>query len=664
MYLSNPSLDTLNGTIDPLRRKLPSQNYELILMHAERYRRSSVADSIWREKAKQCVEFYEGKQWKDSDLKELEKQKRPALNINKIRPLVNLVQGYQLNNASVVTYKPSNDGSGTAETANAVSHVSKSINEQELLSFTDTEVYMDGLLTGRGFWDVRMDFARNMYGHVQAKAADNFSVYLDPDGMEYDINSGSYCGTTKWISSDEVEFFYGRQAYDLIAPLAAGMSFSAMPTAGYDGMEEISPWRSFGGDVDRQNIWRMASEQFYDWVDPYRKSVRMLDMQHYVRAWRWFFVDLDTGDQSPIPDHYGPDEVQRALSFCRDQLKQQLIVQRKATRRLRWTHMVGDIIVYDEWSPYDTFTLVPYFPYFRRGKTQGMVENLVDIQTEINTRRSARMNITSRQSNGGWMIHKGTMTPQDEARLDTEGSRPGFKLKYDLKNNTLPPPKQLELGMQPLAHAALEKEADTDIMEIAGINQAALGQVDQAAVSGRNILARQQQTVIGLEGFTSNFHRSKRLFGIKQLALIQRFYTTERIVRVLGRNQGNPVEMIVNQVTAEGIKNNLSLGSYAVSVDEESLLASFLDGQFQELIRMKELGMPIPDDWLVDASSIGRKEELRIALAQARQQQAAMGVPPEDAPAGGAKDSDGGSLSKGPEPGAPQPPAQVIGQGP
>jgi hypothetical protein len=295
-----------------------------------------------------------------------------------------------------------------------------------------------------------------------------------------------------------------------------------------------------------------------------------------------------------------------------------------------------------------------------------MVESLVDIQREINTRRSARLNITNRQSNGGWDIHKGSITPQQRAKLEAEGSRPGFILEYDTKNNTIPPPKQRELGMQPLAHAELEKEADSDILEVAGINKSALGQIDQAVVSGRGIMARQQQTVIGLEGYASNFHRSKVLFGLQQLQLVQRFYTTERVIRVLGKNQGNPVEMIVNQITAQGIKNNLSLGEYAVSIDEQSMLASFLDGQLQELMRMKELGMPIPDDWIVDASSIGRKEELRLALAQARQQQAMMGVPPEvggGGPGGAPAGADGGSLPKGAEPGAPVTPAAALAPG-
>lgn len=648
--------------VDPVgegnSQELPRQNWEAVLLHAERWRRASNGSEEWRRRAMECVDFYEGKQWKEADLAALEAQKRPHLTINKIAPLVNLVQGYQINNISTINYLPSNDGSGTSETAAALSHVSKAISQEQQIKFKDIEVFMDGLLTGRGYWDMRMCFDENIYGKIKVRAADNFAVYLDPEAMDYDINSGAFCSTTRWVSADEVGHFYGKQAHNLVAPLAGGATWSSMPMGIYEGMEEVSPWRTFGGDEN--NSLLAQANYFYDWVDPYRKTVRLLDTQHYVRTHRWFFVDLDTGDQNVVPDHFTADQVRKAIDFCQRHLGQRLTVMNRPTRRLRWTHMVGDIIVFDEWSPYDTFTIVPFFPYFRRGQTKGMVDNLVDVQREINTRRSARMNIIGRQSNGGWKIQKGSLSPQMRTALETEGSRPGFILEWDSKGGTLNEPKPIELGMNPLSHAELEKEANSDILEVAGINKAALGQLDQAMTSGRSLMARQQQTVIGLEGFTLNYHRAKDLFGRKQLELIQRFYTTQKLIRVMGSNTSNPVEMIVNEVIAGGIKNNLSIGRYTVDIAETSGWQSFLAGQFEELLKMKEMGMPIPDDWIIDASSVPRKEELRTQLAAERQAQTAMaaaGVQPGPVqgagPGGSRRGADGGSMPKGGEPGAP-----------
>ena len=613
--------------IDPLTRKLPRQDWDMIIKHAERFRRAADALSTWSEKARQCVEYYEGKQWSERDLRKLVDERRPVLTINKTRPLVNLVMGYHLNNQTDTRYLPGNDGTGTAEVASVLSAVSKQIAKQNMLAYVDSEVFLDGILTGRGYYDCRLDFNVNMFGEVQWKPVDPFSVYVDPDADEYDLNSGSHVTVSRWISVDEVEFYYGVPAANLIRPLTNGMTFNQFPSTIYEGHEEITPWRKFGGDVDNPNSWRLYTDQFYNWVDTYRKTIRMLDIQHYVRTWAWFFVDYDTGDQRRIPDDWGPERVQKVLAWSQ-QTGEHIAVVRKRVRRLRWTHMIGDIVVFDEWSPYDTMTLVPFFPYFRRGQTRGMVHDLLSIQDEVNVRRTARLNIIGRTSNSGWKYEKGSLTPEMKRRLEKEGGMPGLMLEWTKgADKELSEPQQISPVQAPVSIEQLEKEAESDMKEVAGINDSALGQVDQATISGRAIQARQQQTVIGLEGFISNYHRSKELFGKKQLEVVQQHYTEQRIVRVTGPGS-TPIEAVLNQRSAAGIINNVTLGRYDVMIDETSLSDSFLAGQFNELLNMQQVGIPIPSSFIIDASSLGRKDELKIAVQQAEQAQQAAGVPP------------------------------------
>lgn len=649
-------MDSGTGAIiDPLPRTLPRQDWNMIIKHAERFRRASDALSFWSPTARRCVEYFEGKQWREADLRKLESEGRPALTINKIRPLVNLVLGYHLNNQTDLRYMPGNDGSGTADIARCLTAVSKQISEMNELPFIDAEVFLDGILTGRGYYDARMDFEDNMFGSCKWAAVDNFSVYPDPDADSYDLNTGNYVMTSKWISVEEVRHFYGIEAENMIRPLTNGMTFNQFPSTIYEGHEEISPWRRFGGDVENPNSWRLYTDQFYNWVDTYRKTIRALDIQHYVRTWSWFFVDLKTGDQKRIPDDWGPEKVQKVLVWC-EQNGENLVVMRKRHRRLRWTHMVGDIIVFDEWSPYSTFTIVPFFPYFRRGKTRGMVDDLLDPQDEINVRRSARINIIGRSSNGGWKFHKGTLTPEQKRNLEVNGGKPGFHLEWDGQEKGLPAPEQINPAQAPVSIEQLEKEAEGDIKEIAGINDSALGQVDQATISGRAIQARQQQTVIGLEGFISNYHRTKHLCGRKQLQIVQEHYTDERIVRITGPGS-SPIAMVINQRSAAGIVNDVTLGTYRAVIDETSLSDSFLAGQFNELLTMRSAGLPIPDDFVVDASSLGRKEELRAAMAA---QAAAMPQgPPANGPPGAQKPGGGNQPTRGPQHAARPPQASA-----
>jgi hypothetical protein len=667
--------DLIFGSARP-QANYPRQQSELILLNADRYNRASSALNEWSETAKKSVEYFENKQWSKEDLAKLQKEGRPALTINKIKPLVNLVLGYHLTNLTDIHYKPGHDGTGAAATADALTHVAKAISERCQLPYVDAEVFLDGVLTGRGYWDSRLDFTEHDLGEIKHVAQDPFSTYLDPDGQSYDINHSNYVMTSRWISLEEIEFYYGKEAMTAVGPWIGNGQFSGVPVGLYEGQEELTPWRRFGGEqfVEENSYWNSYFNGFWDWVDRQRQSIRMIDVQHYVRVERWYFVDLETGERSPVPDHWNRDKVRKVLDYYRNVKGEPLDVQRRKTRRLRHTQQIGDVIVYDEWSPYRQFTLTPYFPYFRRGQTKGMVEDLLDPQDEVNKRRSARINIIGRASNGGWIYEKNSLDAKERLNLEENGSAPGFQLSYDSKGGTLPAPQQIVPGTPPVAMAQLEQEGEDDIKQIAGINESAMGQLESANASGRAVEARQKQTIVGLEGFMSNYRRSKELLGKKQLQLIQDHYTEERIVRLTGGNtlQSNrPMQMTINQRSESGeIINNVTLGNYAVSIDTSPLSSTYLEAQFEEIMRLKELGMPIPDEFVVDASSLGRKDEMKEAIQQARamqqQQQMAGMLPPDQQgpPRSGAGDAAGpAGTEAGPPPQAAPGPQQAQAQG-
>ena len=622
---------------------LPGQDVNLVLLLADRWNRASAAMTEWSDTAKKSVEYFENKQWDAKSLAQLHKEGRPGLTINKIKPLVNLVLGYHIQNLTDIRYNPGHDGTGSAATAGVLTHMGKQASEINGIPYVDAEVYLDGLLTGRGFWDTRLSFENNDLGELTKRAQDNFATYLDPDGQDYDINTGNYVMTSRWTSVDEIEYYFGKDAAVMVGPWIAGGAFSGVPLGLYDGFEELTPWRRFGGEENvENNYWQSYFNQFWDWVDRQRQSIRLIDVQHYVRVKRWFFIDLETGDRVPVPDHWDGERVKKALFWAADN-GSPMVIQPRLDRRLRHTIMIGDVIVYDRWSPYRTFTITPFFPYFRRGRTKGMVEDLLDPQDEINKRRSSWLNIVNRTANGGWMYEKGSLDPKEQQNLELNGSSAGLILGYDTMGGALGKPEQIQPMVPPTAMQQLEDKAEGDIKEIAGINDAALGQLEAANASGRALESRQRGSLVGVEGYQQNWRRSKELNGRKDLELFQTHYTEQRIIRITGQSQFDDNRVIINQQTAEGIVNNVTLGKYAVSIDESPLSVTFLEAQFNEMLRLMELGFPLPDEWLIDASSMPRKDELKLAIQQMRADQAA-GLPVPQAEGGRGAGSPTGAL--------------------
>lgn len=606
-----------------LWESLPEQDHMHANVLRERFERAAELNRPHMETAKQCVEFVEGKQWTEEEKEKARLERRPLLTINKIRPLVKLAYGYHLSNQTDLRYLPAEDG--TQALADAISKQVKQISEENQLPYVDAEVFYDGLVGGRGWYDVRLDFAKNANGEARVRSGDPFSHYPDPDGDTYDPGDWGHVIETKMVSIDEIEAVYGPAARDMAIQFAGwGTAHVGLPSYGRTIVDEVTPYRRFGGETEGARTPRL--DAWGRWVDTSRKAIRLVDFQYMQRSPGLFIVDLGSGYMERVPSHWTEQKVQLALSFLAE-MGTPATIQRRTEKRVRWTQMVGDVILRDIWSPYRTFTKIPFFPYFRRGVTGGMVEDLIGPQMELNARRSALVNIDIRTAKGGWMIPEGGLTVEEESNLRRFGSAAGVIVKYKARLNdsttlTGKPeaivPSQMATGTE-----RLEQKFADDMKQVAGINDSALGNVDKVQ-SGRAIEARQRQTVVGLEGFIKNYQRTKELLGRKLLEIVQEHYTEERLVITQG-DDGQQESIVINQQSAGTITNNITMGRYRLAVDETPMSSTFLAGAFQEMLDLIDRGAPIPWDEVIQASTIRNKKKI-VERVQANQ--LAMGQPP------------------------------------
>ena len=77
------------------------------------------------EKSHACREFFFGNQWKDTDLALLQRFRRPALTINKIKATVSTVLGEQISNRSEISFRPRGGGDRNVAVAQVLSKVFK-----------------------------------------------------------------------------------------------------------------------------------------------------------------------------------------------------------------------------------------------------------------------------------------------------------------------------------------------------------------------------------------------------------------------------------------------------------------------------------------------------------------------------------------------------------
>ena len=602
------------GTEAP--RVAPLQDIATVEEQIDVFRRDSEGHRKWAECAKECQEFVDGKQWSDEDRAKLESEGRNALVLNKISRLVRWAQGRFRQNRLELRYLPGNDGSGLQETADALTACVKQIEEANQAEWLDAQVFQDGIITGRGFTDIRLDFEQNVLGEVKETLLDPFSVYLDSEADTYEPEGWRHVTISRWMSLNDITLMYGQPSSDMLVSTTSQIPVTTGNLSEF-GAEEISPDRFFAltsylnGQLDDFTSPGLSGFAITDHINRKRKLIRVLERQHYaLKRVRWF-VDLATGQTKVIPDHWAPDRVQRIMQWS--QMRGlPLDVGQGIRRVVRHTVTAADRILFDDWSPYDSFSVVPYFPIFRRGHTKGLVSDLIDPQREINKRRSAILHIIMTTANSGWVYPENSLREETKQALEEEGSRPGINIEYSGQTA----PTRIQPAAPPTALRMLEEAAARDLPEISGINESALGEIDRVQ-SGRAIQARQQSANNGAEIYFANFSRYRELKGRKLKELVQGHYTEERAFRVRG-SEGDQLVVLNRRDAAGRLINDVTSGNYDVIVDEVPISASFMQGQLAEALELKERGVPIPDDILVELSTMPRKQEIIKRMTEAR----------------------------------------------
>ena len=545
------------------------------------------------EKSHSCREFFFGNQWKDIDIAQLQRFKRPALTINKIKTTLSTVLGEQIANRSEISFRP-RGGVAHEDLAGVLTKVFKQISDNNQLSWLRSDVFADGMTCGRGFYDVRIDYNDSMQGEVLIEQLNPNNVLLDPDANSYDPAKWGEVFVTSWTTPDDIEVLYGaadarilrdrdhssfEYAYDSIATLGRTDTFA--------GKDRVQPsYAHTDRDEDSHTV----------------RAVRVIDRQYRKLRKVRMFVDPATGDMRRIPE----DWARERIAFVRQ--ASGLEVVEKLQRAIRWTVTADDVVLKDDWSPYNYLTVVPYFPYFMHGRTAGMVEDLLGPQELLNKATSQELHVINSTANSGWKVKSGALTNMTTEELEQKGAMTGLVLEVnDMEGAEKITPNQVPTGLDRVTF-----KAEEHIKSVSGVNDSMQG-FDREDVAARAIEKKRQAGATStLSKPLDNLTRSDFYLARNILDLVQSFYTEPRLLTITdGSPRGDFEEVAVNQPTAEGtILNDLTIGEYDVVITSVPHRETLEDSQFEQATALRELGVMIPDDVLIDASRLLNKKDI------------------------------------------------------
>lgn len=541
-------------------------------------------------KANRCEDFFAGLQWSAEDLALLKAARRPALTINKIISTISNVLGEQIFNRTDIAYKPRNEGA-TAELADVLTKVFMQISDNNQLNWVRSDVFADGITTSRGFFDVRLDFTDSLRGEIRITNLNPKNVLIDADADEYDPDQWGDVIVTKWMSPDQIEVVYGKKYADLLRGRAATYSLY-----GHDAIEHDRD--RFGG-LRAQHSHVLTAENVTNLV----RNIRVIE-----RQWRKLdkvahFVDIQTGDMRIIPPDWDEERIQQHIMQ-----NPHLSITRKLIQRIRWTVVADNVVLHDDWSPYRHFTVVPYFPHFRRGRTVGLVENLLGPQELLNKVSSQELHVVNTTANSGWKIKTGALKNMSVGELETRGAQTGLVLELDDINHA----DKIQPNQTPSGLDRVSYKAEEHIKAISGVSDYMQG-FAREDVAAKSVTANKQSGQANLAKVMDNMNRTDFILARNVVDIVQEYYTEQRLLYITTDRLTNATEqLMINQVTPEGqVLNDLTLGEYAVVVTNQPERDTFEETQFDQVVMMrKDIGVQIPDSVLIQASRVKNKAEI------------------------------------------------------
>lgn len=540
----------------------------------------TINQSFWGE-ADTDTRFWQGDQTVYNDMYgNLPANRRRQFTFNRIRRCINMVSGYQRKNRKSTIVTPIENGD--AETADQFTKILMWINQHEGVLETISDAFEGSLVTGMNLLHVWMDYRTDpVSGNIRVDNCNYNSFLIDPYFRKTDLSDCRAVWKRSFLTKRECISLMPGSADEILG--LTGLDSGT----GRDGKFQFMP-ESY--NYGMKNL--LTYDEF--WYRDYRSQKVIVDPQ--------------TGE---IMEWNGQD----------DQLKRYLaayptlIVIENEIPTVKLAIVIQGKVMYDGPNPNgtDLYPFIPVFSYYAAQlpyfpvRVQGLVRNMRDAQFLYNRRKVIELDILESQINSGYIYKENALVnPKDIWQLNGQGR--GLALKEEANMTDI---IQIQAPQVPPSMIELSKIMGEEIQNIAGINEELLGSaVDDKA--GILSMLRQGAGLTTLQGLFDNLDHAQKLLGNLMVQLIQANFTPGKTQKILeGKKPANQFY-------------SKAFGKYGCAIEEGFNTTTQKQMQFAQLLQLRELGVPVPDEALLDAAIIQDKKKLIESINAQKQQQQQM----------------------------------------
>lgn len=535
----------------------------------------TINQSFWGE-ADTDLRFFLSDQTLWNDLYgNLPANRRRQFSFNRIKRVVSMISGHQRRNRKSTVVVPIENGDST--TADQLSKILMWVNKQEGVLETISDCFESSLITGMSILAPYMDFREDpISGNIKVDKLDYNDFLIDPYFRKSDLSDCNGLWRRKYLTKREALSLFPDREDEI------------MGLYGHDNRDGKFQYQPESYNYGLKNL--LVYDEY--WYRDYRTQ-KMI-------------VDKRTGESM---EWRSSDET-RLKDFLQAEPDTTLIEQEIPTTRV--AIVIQGRVFYDGPNPMgiDQFPFVPVFSYYHPEspyfpyRIQGVVRSLRDAQYLYNRRRIIELDILESQITSGFKYKENALVNPKDIFLQGQGR--GLALKEEAQMSDV---EQIVPPSVPPSMIQLSELLGKEIQEISGVNEELLGSAldDKAGILS---MLRQGAGLTTLQGLFDNLDHAQKLLGKICIDLIQVNFTPGKVQKILEGQQ--PSDQFYNK----------AFGRYHANVEEGLNTTTQKQMQFAQLLQLREVGVPIPNEQLLEACTLQNKEQLIQAIQ--KEQQAAQ----------------------------------------
>jgi hypothetical protein len=501
---------------------------------------------------------------------------------NRVRPLISQASGYQRNNRKSTVVIPMENGD--QKTADQWTKLSMNWFKKNNVYGTLSDAFQQGsCITGMNLIQLYLDFSEDpVFGDIKAENLPYSHFYIDPYFKNLDLSDCRFIWRRSYLSHLAAAMLFPDQFDEILA-------MSGNPV----GMPADNRFPYMGASFTASLQNSLAYDEYYyrDYTD------------------QTMLVDRRTGETMDITTKQERMDVDR---FLKD--NPTVFVHKQKIPTVRLAIQIQDKVMYDGVNPlgiheYPFVSVTGYYnpgmPYFYT-RLAGLCRSLRDPQMLLNRRIILNMDLAESVANSGFIFKENAIV--DVKHLFQTGPGRMIPLKKEAQMSDIAPIPAVQV---PESYFRLEEVMGREFSLVSGINDELMG-FNADDKSGYSRALMQGAGITTLQPLFDRLDQSQVELGEKWMKIVRANFGPAKIQRMLGGEEPTPLFY------------NKAFGKYHCQVQLGFNTQSQQQMQFAQLLKLQEVGVPLPAGALLNAATIQDKGKIIEEVEKQQQQQSQM----------------------------------------